>query len=100
MTEEAAAPDDEKAKRKAEKERLLHIMWAYVCGAITLLSVVVGYEATFIPLGFGVLGLILVSTLIRQRERIHAPITGAINLGGILIWISYNWSMLKSYLGG
>jgi hypothetical protein len=100
LTEQAVSPDDEKEKRKAEKERLLHIMWAYVCGAITLISVVVGYEMTFIPLGFGVLGLVLVWTLVRQRERFHAPLAGAVNLGGILIWFSYNWPMLKSYIGG
>ena len=75
-------------------------MWAYVCGALTLLSYIVGYETTFIPVGFGVLGLVLVWTLIKQRERFHAPITGALNLGGILIWISYNWPMLKSWIGG
>ena len=39
---EPSAAADEKAKRKAKGERYTQIMWAYVCGAITLIDHVVG----------------------------------------------------------
>ena len=97
--EPAAITDDEKAKRKARSERANQMMWAYICGAITLLSIPVGLESSFIPLGFGVLGLILVWQLTQRGERRHNVIAGAINLGGILIWFTSNWSWLRHYVG-
>lgn len=96
----AATEADEKAKRKARSERYTQIMWAYVCGAITLISKVVGLEASFIPLGFGVLGGVLVWQLTKKGERRHNVIAGALNLGGILIWLTYNWPTIQHYLGG
>jgi hypothetical protein len=90
--------DDEKAKRKAKGERYTQIMWAYVAGAITLLCNIVGLEASFIPLGFGVLGSILAWQLMQKGERRHSIYAGAINIGGILIWFTANWAWL-SHLG-
>jgi hypothetical protein len=95
----AADTEEEKAKRKARNERLTVTMWAYICGAITLLSNPVGLEASFIPLGFGVLGLILAWQLMQKGERRHSMIAGAINLGGILIWLTVNWSWIGHGLG-
>ena len=97
---EAVAQDDEKAKRKARAERFTQMMWAYICGAITLISIPIGLEASFIPLGFGVLGSILAWQLMQKGERRHSVIAGAVNLGGILIWLSANWPMIRHYLGG
>ena len=91
--------DEEKTERKARNERNTQIMWAYVCGAITLVSIPVHLEASFIPLGFGILGLIIARQLRQKGERRHNVIAGAINLGGILIWLSSNWGWLRHYLG-
>lgn len=91
--------DEEKAERKARNERNTQIMWAYVCGAITLVSIPVRLEASFIPLAFGILGLVIARQLRQKGERRHNVIAGAINLGGILIWLSSNWSWLGHYLG-
>ena len=91
--------DAEKAERKARNERNTQIMWAYVCGAITLISIPVGLEASFIPLAFGIFGLIIARQLRQKGERRHNMIAGAINLGGILIWLSSNWPWLRHYLG-
>jgi hypothetical protein len=99
-TEATGREEDERAKRKAKGERYTQIMWSYVCGAITLLCNAVGLEASFIPLGFGVLGLILCWQLLQKGERRHSAIAGAINLGGILIWLTYNWSRLGHMFGG
>lgn len=96
----AAMTDEEKAQRKAQAERYRQMMWAYVCGAIALLCNAVGLEPTFIPLGFGVLGLVLAWQLMRKGESRHSAIAGAINLGGILIWLTYNWPLIRHYLGG
>ena len=87
----APAAGDERAARRQRSERLTRIMWAYICGAITLLSVVVGLGPTFIPLGFGVLGCLLARQLVGQGDRQHGVITGALALGGIMIWLTYNW---------
>src|SRR5215831_2468177 len=94
------SPEEQKAERKAKGERYTQIMWAYVCGAITLLCIPVGLEPSFIPLGFGILGLILVWQLLQKGERRHTMIAGAINLGGVMIWLTYNWSWLRHALGG
>ena len=95
-TKGAAEPSDEqRAERKARGERYSQMMWAYVCGAITLLCNAVGLEASFIPLGFGVLGLILCWQLSQKNERRHPLIAGAINLGGIMIWLTYTWPWLS-----
>ncbi|HVA13590.1 MAG TPA: hypothetical protein VNF99_10095 [Stellaceae bacterium] len=83
-----------KAARKAQSERLNQIMWAYICGAITLISSMVGLGATFIPLGFGVLGCVLAWQLMRKGERLHGSIAGAILWGGILIWLTANGSWI------
>lgn len=95
-----AGADDERAARRRRSERLTQIMWAYICGAITLLSFVVGLGPSFIPLGFGVLGGILAWQLYRAGERRHSRIAGALVLGGIMIWFTYNWPMLHRYLAG
>jgi len=105
MSEEAAkettaTEEEEKAKRKARGERYTQIMWGYVCGAITLLCNGVGLEATFIPLLFGTLGSILAWQLMKKGETRHSAIAGAINLGGLLIWLTYNWPLIRHYLGG
>jgi hypothetical protein len=92
-------PEAEKAERKARSERMTQIMWAYVCAGIALLCNVVGLEATFIPLGFGVLGGILAWQLSQKNERRNSLITGALNLGAILIWLTYNWPTIQHYLG-
>ena len=96
----AADAEDEKAKRKAKGERYTQIMWAYVAGAITLLSNVVGLEASFIPLGFGVLGSVLAWQLLQKGERRHSIYAGAINIGGILIWLTANWPWLSHLASG
>src|ERR1700730_9629135 len=99
-TTAAASADHETAKRRQRSERLTRIMWAYICGAITLLSFVVGLGPSFIPLGFGVLGGILAWQLFRAGEGRHSRIAGALVLGGIMIWFTYNWPMLHRYLAG
>lgn len=91
--------DEAKAKRKAQGERYSRIMWAYVCGAITVVSLVVGLGATFIPLGFGVLGGILAWQLGRTGDRRHGMLAGALTLGGVMIWLTYNWPTIERYLG-
>jgi hypothetical protein len=104
MSEETAktnaAADEEKAQRKARSERLTQTMWAYICGGIALLSIPVGLEATFIPLGFGILGCVLVWQLMQKGERRRSLIAGAVDLGAIMIWLTYNWPMIRHYLGG
>ena len=88
------------AARRAQSERLSRIMWAYICGAITVLSFVVGFGASFIPLGFGILGTILAVQLGRAGERRHSTVAGALALGGMMIWLTYNWPTIQHYLGG
>jgi hypothetical protein len=95
-----ATEEEEKAKRRAQAERYRQTMWTYICGAIALLCNVVGLEATFIPAGFGVLGSILAWQLMQKGEKRHSAIAGAINLGSILIWLTYNWPLIRHYLGG
>jgi hypothetical protein len=96
----SASADQEKAERLARRERYSQIMWAYVCGAITLISIPVRLEVTFIPLAFGVFGLILAWQLSQNGERRHNIFAGALNLGGILIWFTANWPWLRHFLGG
>jgi hypothetical protein len=91
--------DDERAKRKAVSERRTLVMWGYVTGGISLLSYVVGLEPSFIPLGFGVLGCIIAWQLNAKGER-HGLYAGMLNLAGILIWVTFNWSRLRGWLGG
>lgn len=103
MAEESAKPasaEDEKAQRKARAERISQTMWAYVCGGIALLSQPVGLERSFIPFGFGVLGCVLAWQLMKKGERRHSLIAGAIDLGAILIWLTYNWPVIEIYLKG
>src|SRR5712671_1812549 len=88
----------DRALRRQRSERLTRVMWAYICGAITLLSFVVGFGASFIPLGFAVLGGILAWQLGRLGERRHSTVAGVLALGGIMIWLTYNWPTLQRYL--
>jgi len=85
-------------ERKARSERLNTIMWAYVCGAITLLCYVVGYERSFIPLLFGTLGGVLAWQLTQKGEQRHGVMAGALTLGGLLIWATYNWPVVEKFL--
>ena len=92
--------DDATAQRKAQTDRLTRVMWAYICGGIALLSFVVGFGASFIPLGFGILGGVLAAQLMRSGERRHSVATGALALGGIMIWLTYNWPTIQRYIAG
>jgi hypothetical protein len=85
--------------RRQRSERLNRIMWAYICGAITVLSFVVGLGPSFIPLGFGILGCVLAWQLYRGGDRRHSTSAGALALGGIMIWFTYNWPVIQRYLG-
>jgi hypothetical protein len=93
------AADDAKAKRKAQGERYNRIMWAYVCGAITLLSYLVGLEPTFIPLGFGFFGVLLSWQLLKIGDQKHSVYAGILSLGGVSIWLTFNWPMFKHWIG-
>lgn len=97
----AARPsdDEQKAARKARSERLNQIMWAYLCGGIVFLSFLVGLGATFIPLGFGILGCVLAWQLKQKNEQRHSTIAAAILLGGILIWLTVNWAWIGPLIG-
>jgi hypothetical protein len=92
-----ATAGDDLAGRRRRSERMTRIMWAYICGAITLLSFAVGLGPSFIPPGFGILGLILAGQLMRENERRHSVIAGALALGGIMIWLTANWPMMERY---
>jgi hypothetical protein len=91
--------EEQRAARKARAERLNQIMWAYICGAIIFLSFAVGLGATFIPLGFGILGCLLAWQLMRKGENRHSTIAAAILLGGILVWLTVNWSWIGADIG-
>ncbi len=95
-----ADADAAKAKRQARGERYTRIMWAYVCGAITLVSILVGLGASFIPLGFGVLGVILAWQLTRTGDQRNGMFAGALTLGGLMIWLTYNWPTIHRFIGG
>jgi hypothetical protein len=94
-----AAATEELAARRRRSERMTQIMWAYICGAITLLSFVVGFGRSFLPLGFGILGGVLAGQLYRAGDRRNSTLAGALALGGIMIWFTYNWPMVQGYLG-
>jgi hypothetical protein len=96
----SAGAGDDAALRRQRSDRLNRIMWAYICGAITLLSFVVGLGPSFIPLGFGILGGILAWQIARGGDRRHSTVAGALALGGIMIWLTYNWSMIRHFLAG
>lgn len=101
MTENMPMDADEaKAKRKAQGERYSRIMWAYVCGAITLMSTMVGLGASFIPLGFGVLGGILAWQHQRAGEQRHGMLAGTLTLAGVMVWLTYNWPTIHRFVGG
>ena len=85
-----AATPDAKTQRKQRAERLNQIMWAYICGAIAILSPMLGFGASFIPPGFAVLGCILDWQLLRKGERRHSVFAGVLALAGILIWLTIN----------
>ncbi|HKW52483.1 MAG TPA: hypothetical protein VJO12_02245 [Stellaceae bacterium] len=95
-----AGAGDDAALRRQRSERLNRIMWAYICGAITLLSFVVGLGPSFIPLGFGILGGILAWQIARGGDRRHSTLAGALALGGIMIWLTYNWPTIQRFLAG
>ncbi|HXQ54003.1 MAG TPA: hypothetical protein VN802_23115 [Stellaceae bacterium] len=90
--------DEAKAKRRAEGERRSRIMWAYVCGAISIVSVVVGLGVTFIPLGFAVLGALLARGLARTGDQRHATYAGILIVTGLIVWFAYNWPIIRHYL--
>src|SRR5438128_1366155 len=98
-TQNSTTPSQSVDERKARSERLNRIMWAYVCGAITFVCIIVGYERSFIPLFFGVLGGILDYQLIQTADRRHGVIAGSVTLGGLLIWATYNWPVVQGYFG-
>ena len=103
MTDKPAPPgltDEERAKRKADGERRTLVMWGYVTGAITIISYIVKLEATFIPLGFGILGLVIAWQLNRKGERRNSVFAGALNLFGIMVWLTVNEAWLRGLLGG
>ena len=91
--------EEQKAARKARSERLNQIMWAYLCAAIVFLSFFVGFTATFIPLGFGILGCVLAWQLKQKGEMRHSTIAAPLLLGGILIWLTVNWSWIGGAVG-
>ena len=91
--------EEQKAARKARSERLNQIMWAYLCAAIVFLSFFVGLGATFIPLGFGILGCVLAWQLKQKGEMRHSTIAAAILLGGILIWLTVNRGWIGPAIG-
>lgn len=95
----ATQATDPKALQKERNERFTRLMWAYICGGITLMSYLVGFEASFIPLGFGILGGILAWQLMQKGEPRHGMIAGALNLGAMMIWLTYNWPVVEHYLG-
>lgn len=95
----SSSADEQKAARRARSERLNQIMWAYLCAGIVFLSFFVGFTATFIPLGFGVLGCILAWQLKQKGEMRHSTIAAAILLGGILIWLTVNWGWIGGSIG-
>jgi hypothetical protein len=99
-TTAAGSADHETTKRRRRSERLTRIMWAYTCGAITLLSFAVDLGASFIPLGFGVLCGVLLWQLIQTGERRHSALAGAMALGSILIRSTYNWPMIHRDIAG
>ncbi|HEX4192196.1 MAG TPA: hypothetical protein VHY80_03820 [Stellaceae bacterium] len=94
-----ASAEEQKAARRAHSERLNQIMWAYLCAGIVFLSFFVGFTATFIPLGFGILGCVLAWQLRQKGEMRHSTIAAAILLGGILIWLTVNWSWIGGSIG-
>jgi hypothetical protein len=93
----AASADYENAKRRQRSERL-----TASCGPISVAPsrYVVGLGASFIPLGFGVLVGLLVWQLIQSGERRHSALAGAMALGGIFVWSTYNWPMIHRYIAG
>jgi hypothetical protein len=91
--------EEQKAARKARSERLNQIMWAYLCSGIVFLSFFVGFTATFIPLGFGILGCVIAWQLKQKGETRHSTIAATILLGGILIWLTVNWSWIGGTVG-
>ena len=101
MSQDTTPPPaaDAAAERKTQRERYNRIMWAYVCGGITLLSYLVGLEPTFIPLGFGFFGLLLCWQLLQIGDQRHSVYAGILSLGGVMIWLTFNWPMLKHWAG-
>jgi hypothetical protein len=90
--------EEQKAARKAQSQRLNQIMWAYLCGAITWLSFIVGLWTTYIPLGFGALGCVLAWQLMSKGIQRHAIIAGAITWAGIIAWFTANWPSIAPHL--
>jgi hypothetical protein len=90
---------DEAVAKKAAKERRSQILWAYVAGATSILGYLAGLEATFLPMGFGVVGLILCYQLNAKGEPRHAGAAAALSSIGIVLWAAYNLAGLKHYFG-
>jgi hypothetical protein len=64
-----------------------------------LVSQLVGLGATFIPPGFGILGAVLAWQLTRTGEQRHGMFVGAMTIGGIMIWLTYNWPSIHKFIG-
>jgi hypothetical protein len=65
-----------------------------------LLSFAIGFGASFILLCLGVLGDILAGPLLRGGQRQHSAITGAMALGGIMIWFTFNGPLICRHITG
>jgi hypothetical protein len=90
-----AAPVLTPEQKRARSERMTLIMWGYVTGGIGLLCNVVHLEGTFIPPGFGVLGLVIAWQLNRKGEKRNSLYAGVLNLASIMIWATVNWAWLS-----
>lgn len=91
--------DQNDAEKKAAKQLRSQIMWAYVTGAISLASYFVRLEVTFVPLGFGLLGLVMCYQLMDKGEKQHAGLAAALNTLGIALWLVFNLAWLRRYFG-
>jgi hypothetical protein len=43
---------------------------------------------------------VLAGQLLRENERRHSVIAGALALGGIMIWLTYNWPTIQRHIAG
>jgi hypothetical protein len=86
---------DDASAEKARKERLKLLMWSYICGAIALISLAIGWGASFFPIAFGIAGCWFAWQLSRLGERRRNLVPGIASLAAILIWITYNWSRIS-----
>jgi hypothetical protein len=85
-------------QKRARSERTTLIMWGFVTGGIGLLCNLVHLEGTFIPPGFGVLGLVIAWQLNRYGEKRNSLYAGVLNLASIMIWLTVNSTWLIGLL--